>query len=279
MIPTDVIEDEFEGEVPKEPKSKLGEIYQLGNHRLMCGDATDYSKVTKLMNGKEADLVLTDPPYNTGMTGITQAGGNPNTLWKGKGKKSGSAKPSHMFEDSYTDEEWDNFLTHFLAVYQKIMKENCAFYCFLDWRRMSELIPKIKKHFHLSNIIVWDKVVHGLGSDYKYTYELIAVAKQGKPVLKTHQNKEYKDVWNIQREMGRNENHATAKPITVLERPIRHATTKGQIVVDLFGGSGSTLIAAEQLERKCYMMEIDPGYIDVIINRWESFTGEKAVKL
>jgi DNA modification methylase len=120
-------------------------------------------------------------------------------------------------------------------------------------------------------------MVHGLGSDYKYTYELINICKKGNPKLETHQGeREYSDVWHIQRKMGRDEDHATKKPVELTSRSIRHGSSKNNIISDFFLGSGTTLIAAEQLGRKCYGMEISPNYCDVIVKRWENLTGKKA---
>jgi DNA modification methylase len=185
-----------------------------------------------------------------------------------------------MFNDSYTNDEWQDFMSSFVSSYWSLMKDNSIAYICLDWRRNHELIPHIKSSgFHRSNIIVWDKIVHGLGSDYKYTYELINVCKKGKPKLNTHQgDREYSDVWHIQRVMGKNDDHATAKPIELVERAIRHASNKDDVITDLFGGSGSTLIACEKLKRKCFMMELDPKYCDVIIKRYENYSGKKAVR-
>lgn len=236
-------------------------------HYLLCGDATSIDDVERLMDGEKADMVFTDPPYNTGMTEKGNAG---------------STRLNHMFDDSFTEEEWDVFMQDFMNMYYMQTKEDSSCYVCLDWRRNHELIPKIKDSgYKLSNIIVWDKVVHGLGSDYQYTYELINVCKKGKPKINSHQgtDSEYSDVWHIQRKMGKDEDHATKKPQEVCSRPIRHATDKGQIVLDLFGGSGSTLIACEQLERRCFMSELSPQYVRVVIDRWEKLTGEKAVLL
>lgn len=270
-------EDDFEA--PKEAKYKIevGDIFQLGDHRLMCGDSTSIEAVEKLMDGNKADMVFTDPPYNTGMTGETQGS---DTLWKGNHKKRKGEKLGHMFNDKYSDDEWEDFMSLFTSNYFMVMKDDSVAYICLDWRRSYELIPHIKDHFHLSNVIVWDKMVHGLGSDYKYTYELIHVCKKGKPKLNTHQGEqEYKDVWSIQRKMGRDEEHATKKPLELCSRAIRHASKVKEIVLDLFGGSGSTLIACEELKRKCYMMELDPYYCSVIIERWEKLTQKEHIKL
>jgi DNA modification methylase len=258
--------DEDKVPEPRPTDIKLGDIYALGNHRLMCGDSTCADTVAKLMNGEKADMVFTDPPYNTGMT---------------KKSNSDSTRLNHMFDDSYSDPEWFALMNAYCQNYHDIMKDDSAAYICLDWRRNHELIPHIKERFKLSNIIVWDKVVHGLGSDYKYTYELINVCKKGKPELDTHQGEdaEYSDVWHIQRQMGRDDEHATKKPIELVERAIRHASKSGHLIADLFLGSGSTLIACEKTGRKCFGLEIDPHYCQVIIDRWEEFTGNKAVKL
>lgn len=230
----------------------------------MCGDSTDAETVSRLMNGAHADMVFTDPPYNTGM----------------KPKKTRSTWLSGFFDDTFTDEEWERFMAQLCARYFEIMKDDTVAYICLDWRRNHELVPHIKKYFELSNIIVWDKIVHGLGSDYKYTYELLNVCKKGKPKMNTHQgDKEYQDIWHIQRKIGRDEDHTTKKPIELVARALRHSAPKNGLVVDLFGGSGSTLIACEQLGRTCYTMELDPHYCDVIIKRWENLTEQKAVKI
>ncbi len=256
-----------------EATTKTGDVWILGQHRLLCGDTTDLNTVEKLMNGEKADMVFTDPPYNTGMTAESQKGSG--GLWKGT---NGSSRLSHMFDDAFEPQEWQDFMAAFMAAYWIITKEDCTAYICLDWRRNHELIPHIENSgFKRSNLIVWDKMVHGLGSDYKYTHEFINVCKKGKPRLDTHQGeKEYSDVWHIQRKIGKDEDHATKKPIELVERSLRHASKKGDLIVDLFGGSGSTLIACEKNGRKCYTLEISPSYCDVIIKRWQKFSGKKA---
>ena len=264
-------------EVPEEPVTVEGDVWLLGNHRLMCGDSTSIDAVEKLMAGHKADMVFTDPPYNTGMTAETQAGQG-GTLWKGN-KKGGSARPSHMFNDSYTDDEWQKFMSDFCASYDLATNKNVFIYVCLDWRRSHELVPHLKDRWKFSNLIIWDKMVHGLGSDYKYTHEFIHVCKKGKPKEAANRegDREYQDVWRIQRKMGRDDDdHATKKPIGLCERAIRHGSKYKDIILDLFGGSGSTLIACEKNNRRSHMMELDPKYCDVIINRWQEFTGNKA---
>lgn len=242
------------------PITRRGDIWLLGNHRLMCGDSTMIDDVEKLMNGEKADMVFTDPPYNTGMK-----------------PSPGSTRLNHMFNDSFTDEQWQELLSGFVANAYMFLKDNSAAYFCLDWRRNHELQEHLRNHFKISNVIVWDKVVHGLGSDYKYTYELINVCKKGKPELDTHQgDREYSDVWHIQRKMGKDTDHATKKPIEIIERCLRHATKPNSSCLDLFGGSGSTMIACEKNYRKSFLMELSEAYCDTTVKRWEQYTGKKA---
>jgi len=247
-------------EPPKEPKTKRGDIYKLGNHKLMCGDSTMIDDVEKLMDGEKADMVFTDPPYNTGMKA-----------------NDGSTRLNHFFDDDFSPEDWAALLNGFVSSAYMFLKDDSAAYICLDWRRSHELVPVIKNLFHLSNLIIWDKVVHGLGSDYKYTHEFIHVCKKGKPEISNKDgDREYQDVWRIQRKMGKDDEHATKKPIELVERAINHASKRGELVLDLFGGSGSTLMAAEKNNRRANLMELIPSYCDVTISRWENFTGQKA---
>jgi DNA modification methylase len=244
-------EDDYE--MPDEVHTDivLGDLFEIGEHRLLCGDSTDSDQVAKLMNGDKADLVVTDPPYNTGM------------------KPNGDAKArlSHMFNDSFTDKEWEDFIVGFFSNYNIYTKGQCAFYVFIDWRRVGDIKLGLEKIADVKNIIVWDKQVHGLGSDYKSTYELCVVGKKGKPDINNRFGLDYQDIWRVQRQMGRVKEHATQKPIELLSKPIKHASKQDDIVFDLFLGSGSTMVAAHQLQRKCYGMELDPKYCQVIIDR------------
>jgi DNA modification methylase len=257
-----------EDEVPEQvdTRCKLGDIWTLGRHRLMCGDSTSITDVEKLMAGERADMVFTDPPYNTGMSAK---------------KNYGSTRLSHMFDDDYTDEQWANLLGAMSANYWIISKDASAHYVCLNWKRSHELVPAyLKAGFKFSNLIVWDKVVHGLGSDYKYTHEYIHLFKKGSPEINSHQGDgEFQDIWHIQRKIGKDEDHATKKPIELVERAIKHATNPKSLVVDLFMGSGSTLVASEKMGRRCYGMELSPGYCDVILSRWEKYTGQKAERI
>lgn len=249
--------EEIEDEVPaitNDPMVQIWDIFQLWDHRIMCWDSTNKEDVDKLMNGMKADLVVTDPPYNTGMQ------------WKDDEK----ARLSHMFNDKIENRE--EFITKFLNNYNHITKWDCAYYVFIDWRKVYDIRNKMEIIMDVKNVIVWDKKVHGLWSDYKSTYELCIVWKKGKPEINNRYWLDYQDIWRLQREMGRNKEHATAKPIELLEKPIIHASKTGDIVVDLFLWSWSTLIACEKTKRICYWMELDPKYIEVIIKRYYDYT-------
>ena len=260
IIEADEKDDEVPA-VPEEPQSKLGDLYELGSHRVLCGDSTKVDDAELLMDEHMADIVVTDPPYNTGMEG------------KPKDEK---ARLSHMFNDNI--ENWEQFLSDIFANLVAFTKRDCAFYVFIDWRRVGDIRGEMEKQMDVKNVIVWDKKVHGLGSDYKSTYELCIVGKKGKPDIQNRYGLDYQDIWRLQREMGRNKDHATAKPVELLEKPIKHASKQDDIVLDLFLGSGSTIIAAQKTGRICYGMELDPKYVDVIVQRYVDYTGNTEIK-
>lgn len=359
---TDVQEDDFEVEVPDEPKSKLGEIYQLGKHRLMCGDSTSEENVEKLMNGNKADMVFTDPPY--GM----------------KKEKDG------VLNDNLNYDDLLEFNKKWIPLTFDSLKDNGSWYCWgIDEPLMdiySNILKPMAKENKITfrNLITWDKG-NGQGQlssefrmypiadekclfvqvgiqcltlnadqyweEYepirKYLYNERIKCGWDIPTMKTiaghsdksrdhwtsksqwnlptedvyikFQNwarehnikafekqyeelrKQYEElrayfdnthdnmnnVWHFNKTSGEEREsaggHATPKPIALCTRAIKSSSRENENVLDVFGGSGSTLIACEQLDRICYMMELDPKYVDVIINRWEEYTGEEAVLL
>ena len=262
----EVEEDDFDCTPPEQPKAKLGDIYKLGNHRLMCGDSTKEEDVSRLMNGNKADMVFTDPPYLMGFTGNVHADGS----------KSFNAKHGAIKNDKMSREDGDNFI---LSIFENIEKfNNGAYYvCFyrlgLDYifRALDVLDNQYKA------LIIWDKGNHTLSnSDYMSKYEPIVYGWFNEH--KFYGDRSNFDIWNIQRTQ-KNDLHPTMKPVALCGKAIENSSKKQDIVLDLFGGSGSTLIACEQLNRKCYIMELDCKYVDVIINRWEEYTGQKAEKI
>ena len=248
----EIVEDDFEVELPEEPKAKLGDIYQLGNHRLMCGDSTSIDDVIKLTNNKKLNLALTDPPYGIDIVSDNgEVGANFGVAKKGNYSKviaddtTETAQQSYDILNSYTNKQiiWGgNYFTDFLP--------------FSDgW-------------------LIWDKRVDS-GIRNTFADGEMAWCSFHTPVRIYHQ------LWNGMIREGEKEKrvHPTQKPIKMLCDILKDFTDVDDDILDLFGGSGSTLIACEQLNRKCYMMELDPHYIDVIIQRWEQFTGKKAIKI
>ena len=240
-------------EVPEEPKAKLGDIYQLGNHRLMCGDSTSEEDVAKLMNGVKADMVFTDPPY-------------------GYKYQSNMRTKTDKFDVLINDDKILDFMKPL-----KQVADGFVFIC-TTWKVLDKWLPLFNKYYDLSNMIIWNKGGGGIG-DLKHTfstdYEIILCSNNGHEIT----GKRLGSVWNISKDNINNYIHTTKKLVELSATAIVNTTNINNNVLDLFGGSGSTLIACEQLNRKCYMMELDPHYIDVIIKRWEDYTGNKAIKL
>ena len=264
------LEDEVP-EVPEEPKAKLGDIYQLGNHRLMCGDSTSEEDVAKLMNGVKADMVFTDPPYGVSYTGGMKI---ENGKIESNGKK-------QIKNDALDYENLYRFLYDVFINLKNNTIPKSAFYVFYAHSRTREFLNAFyDAGLKQRSIIIWHKTSGGFGdfmAQYMNAYEPCIYGSNGDSVNWYGATNE-KTVWDMDKEK-KCDLHPTMKPIEVVARAINNSSKKDEKILDLFGGSGSTLIACEQLNRKCYMMELDKHYIDVIIQRWENFTGEKAVKL
>ena len=260
----EIVEDEIP-DVPEKPKAKLGDIYQLGNHRLMCGDSTSEEDVAKLMNGVKADMVFTDPPYNADYS--SRVDKTRRKPWGG------------ILNDNMTHEAFDDFLIDLNSTIYTNIKDGASGYECMDWKHYSQLEKCFKEAFNQKSMIVWNKNYFGLGTYYRTKHELIIFGIKGNKINTWNANHNEMDVWDEDREKLSNYEHPTQKPISIPARAIKNSSNENEIILDIFGGSGSTLMACEQLNRKCYMMELDPKYIDVIIERWENYTGEKAVIL
>lgn len=267
--PIEVVEDDFDAEPPEEPKAKLGDIWQLGRHRLMCGDSTDKATVELLMDGNKADMVFTDPPY--GMNLDTDYSGMKNNLDFAKSKNFTGGK---KYEQGKVDDFNPSMIDTVLSIDAKEL-----FLWGADY--FAELLPCKND----GSWIVWDKRANGnddieedYSSDKMYgsCFELCWSKNRHKRDIA---RVKWAGVFGTEQEFDHKRYHPTQKPIKLAEWFLKRYSKSGHIVIDLFGGSGSTLIACEQLDRTCYMMELDPKYIDVIIARWEQFTGEKAVLL
>ena len=244
--PVEVTEDDYEEPDDLEVTVQQGDIYILGNHRLMCGDSTKEEDVSLLMDGEQADMVFTDPPYNINYSGI-------------KDKRT-------IKNDKMEDNEFIEFLKKSLP-YCDTAYICCSWqYAHLFKEAMTQLNMPPKA------MIIWNKVnpAQNLDKYYKQHEIIWYYGKFGGE--KTIRG----DIWECKRQ--KNTLHPTMKPIELISMAVQDNPNK-QNIYDCFGGSGSTLIACEQLNRKCYMMELDPYYCQVIINRWEQYTGEKATKI
>ena len=252
-------------EPPEEPKAKPGDIYQLGNHRLMCGDSTKQEDAAKLMNGIKADMVLSDPPYGMFLdTDFSDIKGSMKSIGR-KNHTSGN-KYEKVIGDN-EDFKPDLIMTFFDNF--NYCKEMFLF----GGDYFAELLPNKND----GSWLVWDKRKESQANAIGSEFELIWSKNKHKRRMLRHDWFGFLSSENQQD--ARNRVHPTQKPITLLVDIIIQWGDNCNNIIDLYGGSGSTLIACEQLNRKCYMMELDPHYVDVIIQRWENFTGQKAVKV
>ena len=264
-----LVDDDAIPDIPEEPKSKLGDVYKLGNHRVMCGDSCVQDDVDKLMDGELADMVFTDPPWNV----------NYGT----QGKEDGS-HPSYkkrdrtILNDFMGTEDFLNFMNSAFKQLNLHSKDGCPTYVVMsaqEWGNM--MLSLATNDYHWSSTIIWNK--HSLvlsRKDYHTKYEPIWYGwKEGAPRLMPLKDRKQCDVWDIDRPT-KSDLHPTTKPIALLEIAINNSSKPANIVLDLFGGSGSTMIACEKIGRSARLMELDPKYCDVIVQRWEDFTGEKA---
>ena len=254
-------DDDFEEELPEEPKSKRGDIYQLGRHRLMCGDSTCYDDVEALCGDRQMDLLLTDPPYNVDYTGKTK-------------------DALKIENDSMEDENFRQFLRDAFLTADMFMKPGATFYI---WHADSEGY-NFRGACHdigwtVRQCLIWAKNVMVMGrQDYQWKHEPCLYGWKEGAAHQWYSDRTQTTLLEFDRPT-KSTLHPTMKPIPLFDYQIKNSSKKGDSVLDLFGGSGTTLICCEQDGRDCYMMELDPRYVDVIINRWEDFTGQKAVLL
>lgn len=250
--------------VPDEPIAKLGDVWLLGSHRLMCGDSTSIDAVDRLMDGAKADMVFTDPPY-----GVSANGGRSSTKT--------NLAISDIINDDLRGDELYQFLIDSLS--SMPLSENASFYVCYDQKTQHEFTKAIKSiGWRQRSTIIWNKNVFGLSGfkGYRPKFELIAFGHVGDD-YNWHGDNAQADVWDIPRPKERHGNHPTPKPVELIEKALINSSAKDQTVLDLFGGSGSTLIACEKLKRKCYMMELDPVYVQVILERYKKYTGRDPV--
>lgn len=248
------------GKAPKDPRTKPGDLYQLGGHRLLCGDSTSEVDVDRLMGGEQADQLLSDPPYGVSYVGKTE-------------------DRMTVENDDLDEEHLAGLVMASFDLAYKHSRPGAYWYASVPARPIHLVFAEDwKKRGVLRQILVWDKGQMVLGhSEYHYRHEPILFGwKPGK----RHRNSDRTrtSVWQAPKPSASRE-HPTMKPVELWEMAVRDGSRLGEIVLDLFLGSGTTIIAAENLGRRCYGMEISPAYCDVIVDRWEKFTGAKAVRL
>jgi DNA modification methylase len=241
-----------------EPTTKTGDIWILGRHRLMCGDSTQKEQVLRLMNNQEADMLLTDPPYNVDYEGKT-------------------ADALKIENDNMNETEFYNFLLDsFRNMYESVKYGGSVYVFHADTEGLNFRNAFKSCGFKLAQCLVWVKNTFVMGrQDYQWRHEPILYGwKEGAGHYFVDDRKQ-STVLEFDKP-SRNAEHPTMKPVDLLVYLIKNSSKEDNLILDLFGGSGSTLIAAEQTKRKCYTMELDPKYCDVIVKRWETLTGEKA---
>lgn len=289
----DVQANKIEEELPEEPKTKPGDIYQLGDHVLMCGDSRKPEDIEKLMKSDQADLCITDPPYNIDYEGKTK-------------------DALKIQNDSMGENDFINFLGAAFSNMKSALKSGGVFYIWHPFTGTFEFISALNKSgMEMRQILVWVKNVFTLGrQDYQWRHEpCIYGWKKGaahyfvedrtkstvfecklkiddlkEPEAKQLLKALFCEIENYstvihEKRPTRSAEHPTMKPVNLIKRQIENSSKEGDLVLDLFGGSGTTLIACEEKRRRCRMMEYDPHYCDVIINRFEKLTGKTAKKV
>lgn len=285
-------EDNFDAESEAKkiinPKSKLGDLYQLGPHRLYCSDSTKLESVKKVVGNNKIDMIYCDPIYNINLSYKSGIGGTKNY--------GGTAK------DTRSDKDYESLLKKTMENALVVSNENTHVFYYCD-QTYVPLVTKIYAELGIDfkRICIWLKGIANPVPQVAFSkvYEPCVYGVRGKPYLSPNHtnydevlNKDIGtggemiqnfldmiDVWAVQRLSGASYTHPTQKPITLHDKPIRRCTKVGDNILSLFGGSGGELIAAHQLKRNCFMVEMDPVFVDVIIKRFEAFTGEKAVKI
>jgi DNA modification methylase len=264
MNETEIEAEEDDFDVPEggiKTDIVLGDLFEIGEHRLLCGDSTDSDQVAKLMNGEKADMVFTDPPYNIGFKGSMS-----NKMVNGKKAPADSANQRHdeIKNDAMSDKEFYDFISDVL----KEIKINClgAYYICFGSQTINQLLqPLLDLGIEYKSIIIWMKnQAIFSGKDFKSRYEPIVYGRFNDFFNGARFNEE--DIWEFARTQ-KNDLHPTMKPIPLIENALNYSSKEGMSVLDFFLGSGSTMVASHQLKRKCYGMELDPKYCQVIIDR------------
>lgn len=254
-----IVEDDFDIEPPEEPKAKLGDIYQLENHRLMCGDSTSEEDVSKLVGEQKMDLLITDPPYNVDYTGKTK-------------------EAMKIQNDKMENNVFHDFLVKAFSNAYNFLKDGGAFYCWYASKEVVNFHTALQDSgFTVKQELIWNKNSMVMGrQDYQWKHEPCLYGWKETSSHAWYSDRKQTTIINWDRP-SKADLHPTMKPIGLFDYQIKNSSKKEDNILDLFGGSGTTIMACEQNNRNAYTMEYDPKYVDVIINRWEEFTGKKAV--
>lgn len=249
-------EDDFDPTPPTNPLSRLGDIWLIGKHRLLCGDSTKQADVDKLMDGKKARMIFTDPPWNVNYG--TQVH---HPSWRKR----------NILNDNMSAEDFNFFLTGAFKTMKEVLVAGGMVYIVMsaqEWGNLCDVLSGLD--YYWSSTIIWVKDTHVMGmKDYHTRYEPLWYGWLGNAprVCPMKTDRKQNDVWEITRPKC-SEEHPTMKPVELVARAIGNSSLVGDLVIDLFGGSGTTLLAAEQTDRVCNMMELDPKYCDVIAKRY-----------
>lgn len=268
QLPYEVEEDEFEVVIPEEPRTELGDMYVLGDHILMCGDSTRSEDVLRLIGDEKADMIFMDPPWNVNYGDV----GDDDPM---------GYKPRTILNDDMSTEDFEEFMRSAFARAKDASRDGAMIYVVMSAQEWGNMMLAMRDSgFHWSSTIIWNKNSHVMSrKDYHTKYEPIWYGWEGSgPRVCPLTDRKQSDVWDIDRPK-KSEEHPTMKPIELVARALQNSSRKGNVVLDLFGGSGSTMIACEQLGRRNRTMELDPAYCDVIVKRWEEYTGNEARRI
>ncbi|QDU33036.1 Modification methylase DpnIIB [Poriferisphaera corsica] len=288
-------------EPPDEAVTQSGDIWQLGDHRLMCGDSGSESDLGRLLDGQVIDLVLSDPPYNVkveprsnnaiaaGLSSFPASGGGHHQkldVQRHPEKANAThkklrAKDRPLENDFISDDEFDQLLLDWFGNASRVLKSGGSFYIWGGYANLGNYPkPLVESGLYFSQAVVWDKQHPVLTrKDMMGSFELCFYGWKVGAGHSFYGPNNATDLWHVKKVSPQSMVHLTEKPVELAVRAIQYSSKRGENVLDLFGGSGSTLIGCEQTERKAYLMEFDPLYCDVIVKRWEMFTGKKAVRL
>jgi DNA modification methylase len=285
-------------EPPDEAVTRPGDLWLLGEHRLLCADSSKSEEVDHLLDGAQIHLVNTDPPYNVRLeprsnnaiaVGLSSFKGTTHHQRLDVERHPAKAKPTGkklrpkdrpLANDFVTDEQFDALLDSWFGNLSRVLVPGRGFYIWGGYANLGNYPPFLKRNgLYFSQGIVWDKQHPVLTrKDFLGCFEIAFYGWREGAAHKFFGPTNAPDLWHVKKVSPQRMIHLTEKPVELAVRAIQYSSRKGEHVLDLFGGSGSTLIAAEQTERRAYLMEIDPPYCDVIVQRWEQFTGKKAVR-